>query len=250
MRVSGKTTLVTGASSGLGKRMAERFAQAGANLVVLGRDAAKLEETASLCRSAGARVLAITGEIGEEAQVDNAVTQAEASFGQVDIVLNCAGISMSTRQNLEDIDPELWDRMIETNVRGTYLTSRRVLPGMKARGNGAIVNIGSTGSHIARPGVSLYAASKFAVRALTDSLIEECNGSGVRICLVSAGPINTPFWESFNGTPPMDREQMLQPDDLADAALWLIERPANVRVDEILLRPFNPTPQTARGKEQ
>jgi NADP-dependent 3-hydroxy acid dehydrogenase YdfG len=98
--------------------------------------------------------------------------------------------------------------------------------------------------------VSVYAASKFAVRALTDSLIEECDGSGVRVVLVSAGPINTPFGDTFNGQPPMEREQMPQPDDLADAALWLIERPANVRIDEILLRPLTPTPQIAWRRTQ
>jgi NADP-dependent 3-hydroxy acid dehydrogenase YdfG len=247
MRVSGKSALITGASSGLGKRMAERFAMAGASVTVLGRDAAKLDDTARLCRAAGAAALAVAGEISDEAHVDEAFRQAEAEFGQVDIVVNCAGISLSTRQQLEELDPALWDRMIETNLRGTFLACRRALPKMKARGFGGIVNIGSTGAHIARPGVSVYAASKFAVRAITDSLIEECDGTGVRICLVSAGPINTPFWDTFTGKPPMERGQMLQPDDLADAALWLLERPPNVRVDEILLRPFSPTPQTARG---
>ena len=246
MRVAGKIAVITGASSGLGKRMAERFAMAGANVVLLGRDGGKLDETARLCRAAGARTLAVTGEIADEQHVAKAFAQAERELGPVDIVVNCAGISLSTRHKLEDIAPALWDRMIGTNLRGTFLTCRQAIPGMKARGHGAIVNIGSTGAHIARPGVSVYAASKFAVRALTDSLIEECDGSGVRICLVSAGPINTPFWETFTGTPPMQATQMLQPDDLADAALWLIERPANVRVDEILLRPYTPTPQTVR----
>lgn len=246
MKVQGKTAMITGASSGLGKRMAERFAAAGANVTVLGRDADKLDETADLCRAAGAQVLAVTGEIADEVHVAEAFARTEQQFGAIDILVNCAGISLSTRRKVEEIEPELWDRMIETNLRGTFLACRQAIPGMKARGQGAIVNIGSTGAHIARPGVSVYAASKFAVRALTDSLIEECDGSGVRICLVSAGPINTPFWDGFTGTPPMQTTQMLQPDDLADAALWLIERPANVRVDEILLRPYTPTPQTAR----
>lgn len=246
MKVKGRTAVITGASSGLGKRMAERFAAAGANVALLGRDSSKLEAAAALCRDSGVKVVAISGEIADEADVAAAFAKAEAELGNIDIVINCAGISLATRQKVEELDPALWDRMIETNLRGTFLTCRCALPKMKSRGRGVIVNIGSTGSHIARPGVSVYAASKFAVRALTDSLIEECDGTGVRICLVSAGPINTPYWDTFTGTPPMERSQMLQPDDLADAALWLIERPANVRVDEILLRPFTPTPQTAR----
>jgi NADP-dependent 3-hydroxy acid dehydrogenase YdfG len=178
--------------------------------------------------------------------VAQAFAQVERNLGPVGILVNCAGISPTIRRKVEDINPDLWDDFIDTNLRGTFLTCREALPGMKERGYGVIVNIGSTGAHIARANVSVYAASKFAVRALTDSLIEETDGSGVRICLVSAGPINTPFWETFTGTPPMRLEEMLQPDDLADAAIWLIERPANVRVDEILLRPYAPTPQTAR----
>jgi len=244
--IKGKTALITGASSGLGQHMARRFAEAGAQVGILGRDPEKLTVTEDACRMAGAEACAVAGEIANPDFVARAFTQVERQLGPVDVVVNCAGISLTTRRRVEDIDPELWDAFIDTNLRGTFLTCRQALPGMKERGYGAIVNIGSTGAHIARANVSVYAASKFAVRALTDSLIEETDGSGVRIRLISAGPINTPFWKTFTGTPPMRPEEMLQPDDLADAAIWLIERPANVRVDEVLLRPYAPTPRTAR----
>ncbi|MET0745416.1 MAG: SDR family oxidoreductase [Microvirga sp.] len=246
MDIKGKTVLVTGASSGLGQHMARRFAEAGARIAILGRDAEKLKVTEDACRAAGAEVSAAAGEIADADFVAQAFARAEGQLGPVDILVNCAGISLTTRRKVEDIDPETWDRFIDTNLRGTFLTCRQALPGMKERGSGAIVNIGSTGAHIARANVSVYAASKFAVRALTDSLIEETDGSGVRICLVSAGPIDTPFWQTYTGEPPMRPEEMLQPDDLADAAIWLIERPGNVRVDEILLRPYAPTARTAR----
>ena len=249
MKIKGTTAVVTGASSDFGRRVAERLAERGANVGLLGRDGVRLERAAESCRAAGVKVDFVAGDISDADYIDKAFARFEEDLGPIGIVVNVAGISQTTRSNVEDIDPTAWDRMIATNLRGTFLTCHRALPSMKASQRGAIVNIGSTGAHIARPQVSVYAASKFAVRALTNSMIEECNGTGVRVCLVSAGPINTPFWDTFSGKPPMERDQMLQVDDLADAILWLIERPANVRVDEILLRPYTPTEATAREPE-
>ncbi len=242
MQIQNQTALVTGASSGVGRRVAERLAERGANLAILGRDAARLEETAAAATAAGAKVVMLPGDIADEAYVRRAFAEAEAHLGPPEIVVNCAGISLPERMTVETIEPTRWDEMIATNVRGTYLTCHLAVGGMKARGRGAIVNIGSTAAHVAKPGVSAYAASKFAVRALTDALIEECLGTGVRVALVSAGPINSPIWDKRPaGAPePMPRENMLQPDDMADAVLWLIERPDRVRCDEILLRPVGP----------
>jgi len=229
---------VTGASSGVGRRMAERLAGKGATLGLLGRDESRLEETAASCRRSGAGAVACSaGDVSVEADVDRAFATFERDLGATDILANCAGISLPDRIRLEDIPSELWRTMFDTNVLGTYLTCRRALPGMKARGSGFVVNIGSTGAHVALPGVSSYAASKFAVRALTDSMLQECEGLGIRVCLVSAGPINTPTWDKMRRPAPMPRDAMLQPDDIADAAIWLLERPTRVRCDEILLRP-------------
>jgi NADP-dependent 3-hydroxy acid dehydrogenase YdfG len=253
MDIKDKVAVVSGASSGVGRRIAERLAERGARLGLLGRDAARLEATARACRALGSEAVAAAGDIGATDHVAAALARCERDLGPVDILANCAGISLPRRMTLEEITPERWDEMIRTNVRGTYLTCQHVIAAMKARGQGVIVNIGSTAAHVAKPGVSAYAASKFAARALTEALIEECDGSGVRVCMVSSGPINTPIWDKALGPMPMERRFMLQPDDIADAALWLIERPAHVRVDEILLRPVarpaaaNATPTVAQG---
>lgn len=246
MEIENLTALVTGASSGVGRRVAERLAERGARVALMGRDMARLGETASSCRGAGASVALAVGDIADADYVADAITGFERELGVPDILVNCAGISLPRRMTLEEIDLATWERMMETNLRGTYLTCHAVIAGMKARGKGAIVNIGSTAAHVAKPGVSAYAASKFAVRALTDALIEECDGTGVRISMVSSGPINTPIWDKAAKAPVIERQHMVQPDDIADAVLWLIERPANVRIDEILLRPAARTP-TAIG---
>jgi len=242
MKIIDRTAIVTGASSGVGRRVAERLAEQGAKVGLLGRDEPRLREVAQACRALGAEVALAAGDIADADYVRGSLARFEQEVGPADILVNCAGISLPRRMTLEEIDPATWDRMMETNVRGTYLTCHTLVAGMKARGRGAIVNIGSTAAHIAKPGVSVYAASKFAVRALTDALIEECDGTGVRVCLVSSGPINTPIWEKAEKAPPIEREFMVQPDDVADAVLWLIERPANVRADEILLRPVARVP--------
>jgi NADP-dependent 3-hydroxy acid dehydrogenase YdfG len=243
MIISGATAVVTGASSGVGRRVSERLAALGANVGLLGRDTARLEQTAASCRPSGTKIIACSGEISDAGYVEGAFATIEAALGPVDILVNCAGISLPARLAVEDISHALWDEIMQTNVRGTYLTCHRAVGGMKQRRRGAIVNIGSTGAHVALPGVSAYAASKFAVRALTDALIGECDSFNVRVSMVSAGPINTPIWDKRPGSPtPISREAMLQPDDIADAVLWLIERPSNVRADEILLRPAGRTP--------
>lgn len=239
MQIAGEIAVVTGASSGLGRRVAERLAAAGARLVLLGRDAGRLEEAAAACREAGATAEALAGDIGDEAHVAAAFELAERA-GPVGILVNAAGISLPRRMMLEEIAPDRWDAMIRTNLRGTYLTCARAVGPMKDRGTGAIVNIGSTAARIARPGVSAYAASKFAVRALTEALVEETAGTGVRVALVSSGPIATPIWDKADTPPPLPFDAMAQPDDIADAVLWLIERPARIRTDEILVRPSRP----------
>ncbi|HTJ56475.1 MAG TPA: SDR family oxidoreductase [Devosiaceae bacterium] len=250
MNIGGTVAAVTGASSGVGRCIAERLAAAGAHVGLLGRDATKLEATAAACGSVGVKTRAVAGEISDHDYVASALQTISSELGPIDILVNCAGVSLPARFALEDISPEVWDEMMQTNVRGTYLTCHQLVGGMKARGKGAIVNIGSTAAHVAQPGVSAYAASKFAVKALTDSLLQECEGTGVRVCMVSSGPINTPIWNKRIGALPMDREAMLQPDDIADAVLWLIERPAHVRADEILLRPVGRgwAPQPAAAK--
>jgi NADP-dependent 3-hydroxy acid dehydrogenase YdfG len=99
------------------------------------------------------------------------------------------------------------------------------------------VNIGSTAAHVALPGSSIYAASKHAVRAFTDSMIAESDGTGVRVSMVSSGPINTPIWDERAAPAGVPRDAMLQPDDIADTIIWLIERRPGVRIDEVLMRP-------------
>lgn len=239
MEIAGEVAVVTGASSGVGKRVAERLAAEGARLVLLGRDGARLDETVAVCRAAGAEAHCVAGDIGDEAHVQAAFAAAEA-LGPVGILVNAAGISLPRRMKVEEISADRWDEMVRVNLRGTFLTCTRAVGPMKARRRGTIVNIGSTAAHVAQPGVSAYASTKFGVRALTESMIGECAGSDVRVALVSSGPIATPIWDKADAPPALPFDAMAQPDDIADAVLWLIGRPERIRIDEILIRPSRP----------
>jgi NADP-dependent 3-hydroxy acid dehydrogenase YdfG len=239
MEIGGEVAIVTGASSGVGKRVAGRLAEAGARLVLLGRDVARLEATALACRAAGAEAQCIAGDIGDEAHVQAAFAVAGV-LGPVGILVNAAGISLPRRMKVEEISAERWDEMIRVNLRGSFLTCARAIGPMKARRRGVIVNIGSTAAHVAQPGVSAYASTKFGLRALTESMIGECAGSDVRVALVSSGPVATPIWDKADAPPALPFEAMAQPDDIADAVLWLIGRPERIRIDEILIRPSRP----------
>jgi len=237
MDIPGKVAVVTGASRGLGARVVVRLAQKGAHTVLLGRDPNRLEAIAQQCRTAGGHAIAFPGEISETAYVNAAFGRIEKELGLPDILVNCAGISLHGRLGFDQIPPEMFHEMMQTNVTGTYLTCFRVFAQMKKRGSGVIVNIGSTAAHVALPGSSIYAASKHAVRAFTDSMIAEADGTGVRVSMVSSGPINTPIWDARPAPAGVPREAMLQPDDIADTIIWLIERRPGVRIDEVLMRP-------------
>ena len=145
---------------------------------------------------------------------------------------------MPSRMPLEEVDRELWDRVVRTNLDGTYHFCRAVLPAMKSRDSGFILNILSTASFAAQPGNSAYSASKYGARALTEALAEELRGTGVRVASINPGPVATEIWSHKTKPPSQEAlENMLRPEDIADLALFLITRPANVDIRSVTITP-------------
>jgi len=229
---------VTGASRGIGRAIALRLGQSGYDVGLAGRDEAALAVVADEVRAHAVRVSVQAGNIGEAGYVARSLATVEAELGPLAVVVNAAGVSQRAATPLEAFDLYEWDENLSTNLRGTFLVCRYALVGFKDRGRGAIVNIGSTGSHRSLPGNAAYAASKFGVRALNEAMAEECEGTGVRVHLVSPGPVDTPIWNA-KATPPSDelRGVMLQAEDVADVVAWLLSRPPRVRIDEVIVRP-------------
>jgi NAD(P)-dependent dehydrogenase (short-subunit alcohol dehydrogenase family) len=184
--LAGRVAVITGASRGLGKAMARELAAEGAALALVGRDRAALEATAADCSSESA---IFTTDVSNEAQVAQLADQIRTRFGRVDILINNAGINL--RKPLVDFTLEEWHTVMETNVTSVFLMCRAIIPLMRGRNFGRIVNLTSIMSHISLPGRTAYSASKTALLGLTRALALELAPEGITVVAISPGPFAT-----------------------------------------------------------
>ncbi|MDQ1021663.1 SDR family NAD(P)-dependent oxidoreductase [Streptomyces afghaniensis] len=192
-RFTGKTVLVTGAGSGLGRAMALAFAAEGASVVVAGRTAATLDETAGLIGAAGGAATAVTADVTDSDQLHHLVGESVARFGGLDIAVNNAGILRGTVP-VGEVSEEDWDAVLRTNVTGVWLAMKHQIAHMKENGGGTIVNISSNlGAHLRVPNAAAYIASKAAVSALTRAAALDHIHQGIRINAVSPGASAAPM---------------------------------------------------------
>lgn len=190
--LEGRVSLVTGAGRGIGRGVALALADAGSAVVLAARSVDQLEELAGAVRDRGAAPLAIPMDVTDDESVERGVTTALEKFGHIDVLVNNAGSNSSAAVGpLWEIDPGAWWHDVLVNLRGTFLCTRAVLPGMVSRSQGHIVNVISTAAEAAWPHDSGYACSKAAVVRLTDSLAEEARGHGVYVFALSPGSVNT-----------------------------------------------------------
>ena len=232
MSLSGQTALVTGASRGIGRATARALAMAGARVFLLARTRADLEAAAAECGAlASAHVCDVTDAAALQALLGELVATAG---GAIDILVNNAGVFPLAP--VLDTTPDSFERTLAANLSAPFRVLHGVLPGMRARGRGHVVTIGSVADRRIFGGNGAYSASKFGARALHEVLREECAGTGVRTTLVSPAATDTPIWDPVDpdntpGFPP--RASMLRAEDVADAVLWAVTRPPHVNVDEL-----------------
>ena len=229
--------LITGATSGIGLATARAFAAAGDQLVLTGRRPERLD--ALMKELPAARVVAWDVR---DAEGLARLQREDPSLFEVDVLVNNAGLAMGT-EPIQDGNPDEWDVVLDTNVRGLLRLTRAVLPGMVQRGRGHVVNLGSTAGRLVYPGGAVYCASKFAVRAISEGIRMDVHGSGVRVTNVEPGLVETEFSDvRFRG----DREraarvyqgyQPLTAQDVAETILWCVQRPPHVNVQELVLYP-------------
>ncbi len=228
-----KTALVTGASAGIGAAAARALHAAGAQVVLAARRTERLKALAD--ELDGARV--ITLDVRDAQSVADALTPLA-----IDVALLNAGLARGTSP-LQEGDPQDWDEMIDTNVKGVLHCARAVLPGMLERGRGDLVLLGSVAGRQVYPGGNVYNASKFAVNALYQALRLDAGGRGVRFTTVDPGMVETEFSEvRFRGDRVQAQQvyegmQALTPGDVADAVLYAVTRPPHVNVGELVLWP-------------
>lgn len=226
---SGKVAVVTGGTSGIGKAAAIALAQAGANVVVAGRRQAEGEETIRQIQAIGGDGFFVVTDVSKEADVQALIEKTMARYGRLDIAFNNAGVDQETTPLPEQTEAT-YDRIMDINVKGVWLSLKHEIPAMLKNGGGAIVNTTSGLGLVGAVGVPIYVASKHAVEGLTKSVALEYAKQGIRVNAVSPGLIqtemfdrtvqtNTELMEYFKTTLPMGR--IGTPQEVVNAVLWL-----------------------------
>jgi len=235
-RLEGKTIIITGASSGLGAEMARKLAPLGTNLVLGARREDKL---AALCDELGANARYQTCDVTRVEDVDALAKRALEDFGRIDILINNAGVmplSFFSEKKLEE-----WNRMIDVNIKGVLHGIAAVIDIMNTQKSGHIVNIASVAGHVVTPSSGVYAATKFAVRAISEGLRQESRGY-LRTTIISPGAVTSELTQSITNdkiAQGIDKlyEDAISAEAIADACLYALEQPEEVDVNEIIVRP-------------
>jgi 3-hydroxy acid dehydrogenase/malonic semialdehyde reductase len=242
-RIQGKVILITGASSGIGAACARRFAGEGANLVLWARRLERLERLgAELTERHGVTVRLAPVDVRDRAAVNRAAAELVAAGQVPDVLVNNAGLA-SGLAKLHEGDPEDWDRMIDTNLKGLLNVTRAILPLMVARRRGHVVNIGSTAGHTTYPMGNVYNATKFGVRALTEGMNLDVAGTPIRVSSVDPGLVETEFSAvRFHGDAERAKSvyqgfRPLSADDVADTIAYVVNLPEHVNILDLVIMP-------------
>jgi NAD(P)-dependent dehydrogenase (short-subunit alcohol dehydrogenase family) len=218
MRLADTVAVVTGSAQGIGRGIALAFAREGADLVLADRRADGLSEVAEAIRKLGRRALAHPADVAEAVEVRGLAERALGEFGRVDVLVNNAG-TIVLPGGLEETTPEAWDTMMATNARSVFLCSRAVVPDMRRRGRGRIVNVASAAGLRGLPERSAYCASKHAVVGFTRALALDLRPHGIAVNAICPGAVDTPL--TAYSRPEADKSGWLQPTDVAEVALFL-----------------------------
>ncbi len=242
-RMDNTLACITGASSGIGASCARAFAAEGASLLLFARRKERLDVLAEeLTRRYAVRVRTAPLDVRDRAQVDAAFGALPEEWRRIDVLINNAGLARGFHK-LHEGDVQDWEEMIDTNIKGLLYVSRTVVPWMVQRGTGHVVNIGSIAGHQVYPNGNVYCATKHAVKALTEGLKMDLLGTGVRVCSVDPGLVETEFsLVRFHGDAQRAAHtyvnmKPLGPDDIADVVLFCVTRPPHVDIAEVIVMP-------------
>jgi clavulanate-9-aldehyde reducatase len=243
--LSGQVVAVTGASSGIGEATALACARAGAAVALAARRSERIEALAERIGNEGGRAIAVPTDVGEEDQARAFVRRAHSELGRLDVLVNNAGVMLLGP--IENAPTEEWRRMIDANVFGVLYCTHAALALMREQGSGHIVNVSSVAGRFARQGSGVYNLTKFGVGAFSESLRQEGVALGVRVTLIEPGAVatelpdhNRPEIQQVIAGVLKDVEP-LRAEDIADGILYAIGSPANVAVNEVLIRPRGQT---------
>lgn len=232
MNINGKTAIITGASAGIGKAFAEALVRKGATVYGLARSGDKLER---LQERLGQHFKPVVMDITDKESVFAWVKETFATQ-QADILINNAGFGAFA--SVDELEPQVWDDMLATNLSGVFYLTHALVPNMKANAEVThILNIASVAGLMGNPQLSAYNATKFGLRGFSEALFKELRGFGIKVTCVYPGSIATDFFEKVGME---THDNMMRPEDVAKTVVNVIETPDNFLIDEITLRPLNP----------
>lgn len=245
-KLAGTVAVVTGASSGIGRSSAVELARRGASVVAVARRRDRLDELVAEIEQAGGTALAAEADITVRAEAESVVTATIAQYGRLDVLVNNAGLMILG--DVEDSDPDDWDRMISVNQRGLLHMTKASLPHLKKAAQGPrevadIVNISSVAGRSAHSTMGVYNMTKFGVNGFTEALRQELAASHVRVGVLEPGKVATEL-DSHNNNVILDYIganfsgfRMLDPDDIADGVAYMTTRPAHTAIGELWIMP-------------
>lgn len=218
--LEGQTAIVTGGGRGIGRAIALAFARAGATVAIASRSADEVERTAGEVASQGGRALALPTDVTSRAAVEDLVARTLEATKRIDIVVNNAGVFVW--RAFSKLEEEDWDRILDTNLKSSYLLTRAALPALAASGRGRVVNVASIHGSVGEANVVAHCAAKFGLIGLTKALAAELRGAGINVNAVSPGATDN---KSLDLVPPARTEPLkekLHASDVAEAALFLV----------------------------
>ena len=238
-QISGKSIIITGASSGIGEATAKMLAKRGAKLMLAARRADKLDKLVAEIEAAGGTAAYQVVDVTKQSQVQALADETLKQYGKIDVMVNNAGIMPLSR--LDQLLVEEWDRTIDINIKGVLYGIAAVLPAMQKAQSGHIINISSVAGHLVFPNAAVYCGTKYAVRAITEGLRQEI-GKDIRCTIISPGAVATELTDHITDeTAAKGANQLYEiaigAEAVASAIAYAIEQPKEVDINEILLRP-------------
>lgn len=229
-RLDGKVAIVTGGGTGIGRGIALALADEGASVVVCGRRLERIEDTARQIQAKGGIAQAIRADVAAEGDVERLIEAVIGAFGRIDILVNNAGLYEGGP--LHELEVEVWDRLMNTNLRAPFLLTRAVLPIMRRQRSGHIINISSESGIEYYAGDTAYGVSKHALNDFGEFVQREVQEYNIRVNTICPGMVVTEMTENSAG---LDHSKCLYPADIADLAIWLLTRRENIKIGTPIL---------------
>ena len=235
MNLHNQVAIITGASRGIGREIALSLAKEKVQLVLVARNVGELQSLSSSINRQGGAAIGIQADIADSKAVEALLSQAIREFGRIDILINNAGIGLF--KPAENIQESEWDRMMDVNVKGSFLLCKGVIPHMRSRKSGHIITIASHASRQTFEQGSVYCATKYAQDAFADVLRKEVRKYGIKVSSVYPGVVDT----YFNNSKIVDiqKKDWLKPLDVAKAVVYILKAPQHVAIDELVINPIS-----------